>query len=100
MLLFHLEDLLDQHTAGRIIVTQPSYDLRVRFNRDAFRDEILPYHVGQAFAGFVFRVTAGGEVVSGCWWKNEKASSSSELAQRTLALAGRRVKEDDAYGKG
>src|ERR1700758_4755383 len=61
MLLFHLEDLLDQHAAGRIIVTQPSYDLRVRFNRDAFRDEILPYHVGQAFAGFVFRVTAGGE---------------------------------------
>ena len=38
-------------------------------------------------------------VVSGCWWKSEKASSSSEFGQR-LALAGRRVKEDDAYGKG
>jgi hypothetical protein len=39
------------------------------------------------------------EVVSACWWKKEKASSSSEFSQR-LALAGRRVKEDDAYGKG
>jgi hypothetical protein len=39
-------------------------------------------------------------VVSRYWWKRQKASSSSELAQRKLALAGRRVKEDDAYGKG
>jgi hypothetical protein len=38
--------------------------------------------------------------VSGCWWKMKKASSSSEFSQRGLALAGRRVKEDDAYGKG
>ena len=38
-------------------------------------------------------------VVSGYWWKKQKASSSSEFSQR-LALAGRRVKEDDAYGKG
>jgi hypothetical protein len=40
-----------------------------------------------------------GKVVSGCWWKKQKASSSSEFAKR-LALAGRRVKEDDAHGKG
>lgn len=39
------------------------------------------------------------QVVSGYWWKKQKASSSSEFSQR-LALAGRRVKEDDAYGKG
>jgi hypothetical protein len=39
------------------------------------------------------------KVVSACWWKKQKASSSSEFAKR-LALAGRRVKEDDAYGKG
>ena len=38
-------------------------------------------------------------VVSGSWWKKQKASSSSEFTQRT-ALAGGRVKEDDAYGKG
>jgi hypothetical protein len=38
-------------------------------------------------------------VVSACWWKKQKASSSSEFTQR-LALAGRRVKEDDANGKG
>jgi hypothetical protein len=38
-------------------------------------------------------------VVSACWWKKQKASSSSEFAKR-LALAGRRVKEDDAHGKG
>ena len=38
-------------------------------------------------------------VVSGYWWKKQKASSSSEFIQR-LALACRRVKEDDAYGKG
>jgi hypothetical protein len=37
--------------------------------------------------------------VSACWWKKQKASSSSEFAKR-LALAGRRVKEDDAHGKG
>jgi carboxypeptidase C (cathepsin A) len=38
-------------------------------------------------------------VVSGSWWKKQKASSSSKFAQG-LALAGRRVKEDDAHGKG
>jgi hypothetical protein len=38
--------------------------------------------------------------VSRYWWKKEKASSSSEFTQGRLALAGRRVKEDDAYGKG
>jgi hypothetical protein len=45
------------------------------------------------------RADARPEVVSGSWWKKQKASSSSEFTQRT-ALAGRRVKEDDAYGKG
>jgi hypothetical protein len=39
-------------------------------------------------------------VVSRYWWKKQKASLSSEFAERQLALAGRRVKEDDAYGKG
>jgi len=38
-------------------------------------------------------------VVSACWWKRQRASSSSEFAKR-LALAGWRVKEDDADGKG
>jgi hypothetical protein len=47
--------------------------------------------------GSVYDAAAG--VVSGCWWKKQKASSSSEFAKR-LALAGRRVKEDDAHGKG
>jgi hypothetical protein len=46
-----------------------------------------------------YRLIIAKPVVSECWWKKKKASSSNEFAQR-LALAGRRVKEDDAHGKG
>jgi hypothetical protein len=39
VVLFHFEDLLHQHTCSRVVIGQPAHDLRVRLDRDSFRDE-------------------------------------------------------------
>ena len=61
MLFFLLEYLLDQTAGCRIIVAEPSNDLRVGFDSDALRDQIFADHLNQRVSFHVLRMASRGQ---------------------------------------
>src|SRR5690349_2735230 len=56
--LFGLEDVLHETARGHVVVAKPSYDLGIRFDRDAFGDQVLLDHRNQVPVTAVLGMTS------------------------------------------
>src|SRR5207244_4769788 len=63
VLLLHLQDVLDQHARGGIVVPEPASDLGIGLDRDALGDQVLADHVEGRRLLVVLRVAPLGEAL-------------------------------------